>query len=184
MKRATKFPARLVVLQSNDPISAETEEIQSRIRERAYELSRERGHAGREVDDKLIFQAGRGIEDGAAAAGHQRRRPAPLDRGAEIPQESGAAVTVALAAPDYPARGDSGTPISGVEDAESGGALVFHAGTARHGSSLVTNGGRILGVTGAGETVAEAREQAYAAIDKISFEGMRYRSDIAAGVDE
>ena len=46
MKRETKFPARLVVLDSNDPISAETEEIQSRIRERAYELSQERGHAG------------------------------------------------------------------------------------------------------------------------------------------
>ena len=102
---------------------------------------------------------------------------------AEAPQANGAAVTVALAASDYPARGDSGTPISGVEDAERSGALVFHAGTARQGNSLVTNGGRILGVTGVGETVAVARAQAYAAIEKISFEGMRYRTDIAAGVD-
>jgi phosphoribosylamine--glycine ligase len=104
-------------------------------------------------------------------------------RGAGTPQASGAAVTVALAAREYPARGDSGTPISGVEDAERAGALVFHAGTARHGSSLVTNGGRILSVTGVGKTVGAARTRAYAAIDKISFEGMRYRTDIAAGVD-
>jgi phosphoribosylamine---glycine ligase len=105
-------------------------------------------------------------------------------RGAEIPQANRAAITVALAAADYPARGDSGTPISGVEDAKETGALVFHAGTARHGGSLVTNGGRILGVTGVGETVGAARTQAYAAIDKISFEGMRYRTDIAADVNE
>ena len=57
MKRETKFPARLVVLNSDDPISAETEEIQSRIRERAYELSKERGHAGREVDDWLTAES-------------------------------------------------------------------------------------------------------------------------------
>ena len=57
MKRETKFPAKLVVLDSNDPISVETEEIQSRIRERAYELSKERGHAGREVDDWLTAES-------------------------------------------------------------------------------------------------------------------------------
>src|SRR5204863_4407292 len=105
-------------------------------------------------------------------------------RGREAPQARGAAVTVALTAPDYPARGDSGTLITGIAEAEATGALVFHAGTARHGDTLVTNGGRILGVTGAGETVGKARAQAYAAIDKISFEGMRYRNDIAAGMDE
>ena len=105
-------------------------------------------------------------------------------RGREAPQARGAAVTVALTAPDYPARGDSGTLITGIAEAEATGALVFHAGTARHGDTLVTNGGRILGVTGAGETVGRARAQAYAAIDKISFEGMRYRTDIAVGIDE
>jgi HSP20 family molecular chaperone IbpA len=57
MKRATKSGAKLVVLDNNDPISAETEEIQNRIRERAYELSRERGHAGREVDDWLTAES-------------------------------------------------------------------------------------------------------------------------------
>src|SRR6516165_4379997 len=57
MKRATKSAAKLVVLENNDPISVETEEIQSRIRERAYELSKERGHAGREMDDWLTAES-------------------------------------------------------------------------------------------------------------------------------
>ena len=105
-------------------------------------------------------------------------------RGIELPPAGRAAVTVALTAPDYPAGGDSGTPISGIAEAELTGALVFHAGTARQGDALVTNGGRILGVTGVGESVSEARAHAYAAIDKISFKGMRYRNDIATDIDE
>ena len=91
-----------------------------------------------------------------------------------------AAVTVVLAAGEYPAANDVGSPIRGIEDAEQAGALVFHAGTALKGDHLVTNGGRILGVTATGGTVAAARERAYAACDHISFPGMRYRSDIAA----
>jgi phosphoribosylamine---glycine ligase len=91
-----------------------------------------------------------------------------------------AAVTVVLAAGEYPAANDVGSPIHGIEDAEQSGALVFHAGTALKGDQLVTNGGRILGVTSTGATVADARERAYAACEHISFAGMRYRSDIAA----
>jgi phosphoribosylamine--glycine ligase len=91
-----------------------------------------------------------------------------------------AAVTVVLAAGEYPAANDVGSPIHGTENAEQSGALVFHAGTALKGDQLVTNGGRILGVTSTGSTVADARERAYAACDHISFAGMRYRSDIAA----
>ena len=91
-----------------------------------------------------------------------------------------AAVTVVLAAWDYPAGGDSGTPIEGVEAAEAGGALVFHAGTARHEERLVTNGGRILDVTALAATLDEAREQAYAGCAEISFDGIRFRHDIAA----
>ena len=91
----------------------------------------------------------------------------------------GAAVTVVLAAGEYPERGDTGSAIEGVADAEAAGALVFHAGTALHGDRLVTNGGRILDVTARGEHVADAREQAYRACELISFEGMRYRRDIA-----
>ena len=93
---------------------------------------------------------------------------------------SEAAVTVVLAAGDYPADGDRGSEITGVEEAESAGALVFHAGTARHGDRLVTNGGRILAVTGVGVTVRDARRVAYGAVDRIAFAGMRFRSDIAA----
>jgi phosphoribosylamine---glycine ligase len=100
--------------------------------------------------------------------------------GVEVALGAGAAVTVVLAAADYPRAGDSGSPIDGVEDAEAAGALVFHAGTALRGDQLVTNGGRVLNVTALGDSVGEARDHAYAAVDRISFEGVRFRSDIAA----
>ena len=90
-----------------------------------------------------------------------------------------AAVTVVLAGGDYPERSDSGTPIDGVEDAEATGAIVFHAGTARQGGRLVTNGGRVLAVTATGDDVGSARSRAYEAASRISFAGMRYRRDIA-----
>ena len=61
-------------------------------------------------------------------------------------------MTVVLAAADYPERGDTGSPIEGIEEAEAAGALVFHAGTALHDGRLVTNGGRILNVTALGGT--------------------------------
>ena len=92
-----------------------------------------------------------------------------------------AAVTVVLAGGAYPERGDTGTPISGIEDAEAGGALVFHAGTALQDGQLVTNGGRILDVVGLGEDVTAARTAAYEAVARIDFAGMRYRRDIANG---
>jgi len=99
--------------------------------------------------------------------------------GLEVPVSDESAVTVVLAGAGYPEASDAGTPIDGIEDAEATGALVFHAGTALRGARLVTNGGRILGVTGTGATVAEARERAYAACELIHFEGMQYRRDIA-----
>ena len=102
------------------------------------------------------------------------------DEAPELAEADPAAVTVVLAGRDYPARGDSGTPIEGIGDAEAAGALVFHAGTALRGDALVTNGGRILNVTGVGPDVAAARSAAYEAVEAISFDGMRYRSDIAA----
>jgi phosphoribosylamine--glycine ligase len=102
--------------------------------------------------------------------------------GAEVRAAEGAAVTVVLAAEHYPADGDRGSAISGVEDAEEAGALVFHAGTARQGEQLVTNGGRILAVTGLGSSLEDARAAAYEAAGRISFPGMRYRRDIAAAV--
>ncbi len=57
MKQASKSAAKLVVLKNNDPISEETEQLQGRIRDRAYQLSQERGHAGREVDDWLTAES-------------------------------------------------------------------------------------------------------------------------------
>jgi phosphoribosylamine--glycine ligase len=102
--------------------------------------------------------------------------------GADLTVAEGAAVTVVLAGGDYPARNDIGTPIEGIAAAENAGALVFQAGTARNGDALVTNGGRILNVTGLGSTVGEARGRAYAACEQISFPNMRYRRDIAAMV--
>jgi len=99
--------------------------------------------------------------------------------GRRIEQASGAAVTVVLVAESYPASGDRGSPIEGVDAAGSAGALVFHAGTALYGGSLVTNGGRILDVTCLGTDVAAARAAAYAAAAEISWPGARCRSDIA-----
>ena len=89
-------------------------------------------------------------------------------------------VTVCLTAGGYPEQADFGSPIRGIEEAEAEGALVFHAGTALRDGTLVTNGGRVLNVTGVGESLGEARGRAYAAAAKISFQGMRYRGDIAA----
>jgi phosphoribosylamine---glycine ligase len=92
-----------------------------------------------------------------------------------------AAVTVVLAAPDYPARSSyTGAPIAGLDVAEAAGALVFHAGTAVRGDTVVTNGGRILSVTATGTSIPEARDRAYQAVDAITFEGARCRRDIAA----
>ncbi len=93
---------------------------------------------------------------------------------------SGAAVTVVLAAGDYPASGDRGSPIEGIEAAGVSGALVFHAGTALHDGAVVTNGGRILNVTALADDLAGARAAAYAAADLIGWEGVRRRDDIAS----
>jgi phosphoribosylamine---glycine ligase len=103
--------------------------------------------------------------------------------GANAPAGQSAAVTVVLAARDYPQANDTGTAIGGVEDAEATGALVFHAGTAIRGERLITNGGRILNVTGVGEDLGAARTAAYEGVDRISFGGMKYRTDIAAGAE-
>jgi phosphoribosylamine---glycine ligase len=93
-----------------------------------------------------------------------------------------AAVTIVVSGGEYPERGDQGTPIEGVEEAEATGALVFHAGTALHDGRLVTNGGRILDIVGLGSTVEAARTAAYDAVARIDFAGMHYRTDIAAHV--
>ena len=100
-------------------------------------------------------------------------------RGVALGRLADAAVTVALVAGDYPSSGDRGTAIEGIADAEAEGALVFHAGTALNDGRLVTNGGRLLGVTATGPTLADARSAAYAAADRIRIPGARRREDIA-----
>jgi phosphoribosylamine--glycine ligase len=101
---------------------------------------------------------------------------------AVVPSFQGAAVCVVLASSGYPRAPETGKRILGIEDAaREPGVVVFHAGTRREGDGhFVTAGGRVLGVTGAGATVAEARDRAYAAAGKIRFDGMHLRRDIAA----
>jgi len=95
---------------------------------------------------------------------------------------SDAAVCVVLASSGYPREYQTGKPISGIEEAEAeADVVVFHAGTKRGESgSFVTAGGRVLGVTARGADVAAARERAYAAADRIQFDGKQLRRDIAA----
>ena len=102
-------------------------------------------------------------------------------RGITLGRADGAAVTVVVAGGEYPANSDRGSPIEGIDDAETSGALVFHAGTALNDGRLVTNGGRLLGVTASGPTLGEARARAYGAADLIRIPGARRREDIALG---
>jgi phosphoribosylamine--glycine ligase len=91
-----------------------------------------------------------------------------------------AAVTVVVAAPGYPDAPEQGIEIHGLDEAEGTGALVFHAGTALRDGRLLSAGGRVLDVTGTGDSIAEARECAYAAVERIDFPGAHFRRDIAS----
>jgi phosphoribosylamine--glycine ligase len=95
----------------------------------------------------------------------------------DIRWSKGAAACVVLASAGYPGKYPSGLPIAGLETA-SPNAVVFHAGTRALDGKIVTAGGRVLCVTGWGETIAAALQSAYAAIGPIRFEGMHYRKDI------
>jgi phosphoribosylamine--glycine ligase len=90
----------------------------------------------------------------------------------------GASVCVVLASGGYPGPYRTGVPIRGIEDAEATGATVFHAGTRTGPGGLETAGGRVLGVTAAGQDLAGAIKKAYEAAHKIRFAGMHYRTDI------
>jgi phosphoribosylamine---glycine ligase len=89
------------------------------------------------------------------------------------------AVTVVLASRGYPATASKGDVITGLDEAAATGAEVFHAGTAEDDGQVVTAGGRVLNVTALGAGPAEARERAYAAAERIRFDGAQLRSDIA-----
>ncbi|HEY3916115.1 MAG TPA: phosphoribosylamine--glycine ligase [Verrucomicrobiae bacterium] len=90
-------------------------------------------------------------------------------------------VCVVMASKGYPGGYEKGKVIRGLEEAAKiPGAKVFHAGTAREPDGIVTSGGRVLGVTALGRTLAEARERAYAAVSKIQFDGAQFRRDIGS----
>jgi phosphoribosylamine--glycine ligase len=90
-----------------------------------------------------------------------------------------AAVCVVLAAQGYPGSYDKGKEIHGVEALRNwDNGIVFHAGTAAREGQLITNGGRVLGVTALGSDVAAAVAEAYRAVDKIKWDGMHFRRDI------
>ncbi len=88
-------------------------------------------------------------------------------------------VTVVAASKGYPSSYSKGFEIKGIKMAEENGCIVFHAGTKREGEKILTNGGRVLNVTAFGETYNEAREKVYKGLEKIDFEGITYRKDIA-----
>jgi phosphoribosylamine--glycine ligase len=90
-----------------------------------------------------------------------------------------AVACVVLAAEGYPSSPRKGAVVSGIDQAMAmGGVTVYHAGTKREGGQIVVSGGRVLSVCGRGSTLEEALAAAYGGVDKISFEGMWYRSDI------
>ena len=92
-----------------------------------------------------------------------------------------AAVCVVMASGGYPASYTKGLPITGLDRAAAlNDLMVFHAGTALEQGRLVNSGGRVLGVTGLGDNVAEAIEKAYAGVAAINWEGVHYRRDIGA----
>ncbi len=88
------------------------------------------------------------------------------------------AVCVIMASGGYPGPYRKGDEIKGLDQINDQ-ALVFHAGTTQEDGKVVTNGGRVLGVTSIGKNVEEARNRAYQAVEQIRFEGAHYRTDIA-----
>lgn len=90
------------------------------------------------------------------------------------------AVCVVATSKGYPGKYPTGLPITGIDDADAmRDVKVFHSGTRMQGGQLVTDGGRVLGVTALGDTTAQAQSRAYEAMKKIHFDGMHYRTDIA-----
>ncbi len=89
-----------------------------------------------------------------------------------------AALTVVMAAPGYPGTPEKGSTIRGLAEAAAGGVEIFHAGTVERDGAIVANGGRVLNVTATGRTVADAREKAYAAVDRIDWPEGFCRRDI------
>jgi len=100
-------------------------------------------------------------------------------RGMEIEWDSRAAVCVVMSSQGYPGAYEKGKVIEGLDAAASmDDVFVFHAGTDRQGESIVTSGGRVLGVTALGHGISQAIEKAYQTVEKVRWEGVHYRKDI------
>ena len=97
----------------------------------------------------------------------------------DLSWKPGASVCVIAAAPGYPGPPTKGLPIT-LPQSFTGNTQIFHAGTALSNEQLVTNGGRVFGVTAQGADIAEARKHSYGLMEEISFEGKHFRTDIAA----
>jgi phosphoribosylamine--glycine ligase len=99
--------------------------------------------------------------------------------------EDNAAVCVVLASQGYPVSYEKGFPIRGLEKFDGReGYYCFHAGTKLSGQDIVTNGGRVLGVTAKGATLKEARANAYEATKWVDFDNKYMRNDIGKAIDE
>lgn len=99
--------------------------------------------------------------------------------GCKIEWDSRAAVCVVMSSKGYPGDYEKGKPISGLKEvSRMEDVFVFHAGTALKNDQIITNGGRVLGVTGLGKDIPRAIERTYQAVKKISWEGVHYRTDI------
>lgn len=104
----------------------------------------------------------------ATAKGELTSRP--------IPQKKEVAITVVMVAEGYPESYEKGKVIQGINNVANG--LVFHAGTKSNGNDVVTNGGRVLAVTGTGTSLNEASKKAYKAVSGIQWDGLYFRKDI------
>ena len=101
----------------------------------------------------------------------------------EVAWRDQCAVCVVCASSGYPGKYEKGKEITGLKAATvDENVIVFHAGTRRMGRRYLTDGGRVLAVTGLGATHLEARDHAYRAVGAIDFDGMYFRTDIAARV--
>lgn len=97
----------------------------------------------------------------------------------DIQWSTGAAACVVLASGGYPKKYETGLPIEGLdENGGHPGVIVYHAGTKKQDGRFLTAGGRVLGVTGLGETLPQALEKAYGAVREITFKNAHYRTDI------
>ena len=97
----------------------------------------------------------------------------------DVKWKKGCAVDVVMASEGYPGSHSSGEIISGLDEAEKAGCIVFHAGTVKKNGKFLVNGGRVLNVVALAPTLEEAKAKAYEGVSKIHWQGVQYRHDIA-----